>query len=166
MSWPWILAGAAGAYLLLRKKAPAPARTGLAQVSAPATPATACAPALPNVGTSSYSAACWTKDVQNASDLVTAWHAAVTSGQDTTALKARLEAPISALEIQRDLNFLGATPALAEDGIVGPETSQAIKDFQTLNGLIPDGVVGPETAYAIRFTLGEHVNAAAHTEGT
>jgi peptidoglycan hydrolase-like protein with peptidoglycan-binding domain len=31
------------------------------------------------------------------------------------------------------------------DGVFGPETEQAVKDFQQSNGLAVDGVVGPLT---------------------
>ena len=34
---------------------------------------------------------------------------------------------------------------VSTDGVFGPQTSSAVKDFQKKNGLAPDGVVGPAT---------------------
>lgn len=41
----------------------------------------------------------------------------------------------------------------AIDGKVGPKTKQAIKDFQSANGLKADGVVGPKTSKALQRYL-------------
>jgi hypothetical protein len=46
---------------------------------------------------------------------------------------------------------------LAIDGIVGPETQDAVINFQQMWGLTIDGVVGPETDY--------YLNAALNTPG-
>src|SRR5699024_5509395 len=46
-------------------------------------------------------------------------------------------------DLQDELNDHGAN--LAEDGIFGPLTFGAVKDYQAANGLQVDGVVGPET---------------------
>jgi peptidoglycan hydrolase-like protein with peptidoglycan-binding domain len=35
--------------------------------------------------------------------------------------------------------------AVAVDGIFGPVTAQAVKDFQTSKGIASDGIVGPVT---------------------
>ncbi len=35
------------------------------------------------------------------------------------------------------------------DGLFGPITEEAVKDYQHANGLAPDGVVGPLTAKAM-----------------
>jgi len=40
-------------------------------------------------------------------------------------------------------------PAVAVDGIFGPNTQAAVIKFQTLFGLTPDGIIGPITWYAI-----------------
>jgi len=45
--------------------------------------------------------------------------------------------------LQEDLNILGYN--LAVDGIFGPLTESAIKDFQTKQGITVDGIVGPIT---------------------
>lgn len=47
--------------------------------------------------------------------------------------------------LQASLNKLGATPQLAEDGVVGPALRDAIRAFQRKNNLDDDGLVGPAT---------------------
>jgi peptidoglycan hydrolase-like protein with peptidoglycan-binding domain len=49
--------------------------------------------------------------------------------------------------LQTALNAKGAT--LAVDGVFGPHTAKAVKNFQTDNALHVDGVVGPETEKAL-----------------
>lgn len=51
-------------------------------------------------------------------------------------------------EIQTLLNNYGY--GLAVDGIVGPKTIAAIKDFQRKKGLVVDGLVGPVTMAALK----------------
>lgn len=46
--------------------------------------------------------------------------------------------------IQNALHELGFDPGII-DGIPGPKTYHAIKEFQEANGLVADGVVGPKT---------------------
>ncbi|RMD87388.1 MAG: peptidoglycan-binding protein, partial [Candidatus Dadabacteria bacterium] len=48
-----------------------------------------------------------------------------------------------ALALQRLLNSIGYT--LKEDGIPGPKTTEALRDFQRQNGLKPDGIFGPKS---------------------
>lgn len=50
-------------------------------------------------------------------------------------------------DLQSGLNQNGAR--LAVDGIFGPRTHAAVKDYQRANGLQVDGVVGPETRGAL-----------------
>jgi N-acetylmuramoyl-L-alanine amidase len=51
-------------------------------------------------------------------------------------------------ELQRRLNALGFD-AGREDGILGPETEDAVKQFQRNAGLNPDGIFGPETRQSL-----------------
>lgn len=56
--------------------------------------------------------------------------------------------------LQEGLQQLGYDPG-AIDGIFGPKTESAVKEFQTNNGLAADGVVGPKTWTALEeaFTI-------------
>jgi lysozyme family protein len=54
-------------------------------------------------------------------------------------------------EIQLRLNNFGAKPALNVDGIYGPKTKQAVREFQKQNGLQDDGIVGPATWNAMNI---------------
>ena len=58
-----------------------------------------------------------------------------------------------AKSIQEALRMLGHP--LATDGINGPKTQAAIKDFQKSAGVGVDGIVGPKTAAAFASKLGE-----------
>ena len=53
----------------------------------------------------------------------------------------------TSLNIQNLLNKFGY--GLVADGILGPKTLAAIKDFQAKNGLVVDGIVGPKTLAAL-----------------
>ncbi|NMA76753.1 MAG: hydrolase [Actinomycetales bacterium] len=50
-------------------------------------------------------------------------------------------------DLQSALNDHGAN--LAVDGVFGPRTNSAVKDYQSSNDLLVDGVVGPETRGAL-----------------
>ena len=62
-------------------------------------------------------------------------------------------APLDATWLQTSLNRLGATPALAVDGIAGAGTRSAVQAFQRSKGLTPDGIAGPETIAALQAAL-------------
>ena len=55
--------------------------------------------------------------------------------------------------IQEVLNKLGASPPLVVDGVSGPATINAIKQFQASHGLQVDGIVGPATRAALEGAL-------------
>jgi hypothetical protein len=55
--------------------------------------------------------------------------------------------------IQQGLNIRGAAPTLAEDGIFGPMTDHAVREYQSEHGLKVDGIVGPKTRKSL-FWIG------------
>ena len=65
-----------------------------------------------------------------------------------------LTAPIEVLFAQKDLNVLGAEPALTEDGRMSSETQHAIAAFQKRFGQEPSGRLDAQTAAAIRYAVG------------
>ena len=57
---------------------------------------------------------------------------------------------MTVIGVQRALNFLKVVePPLIEDGINGPKTRAAVREFQKRNGLVVDGVVGERTRVAL-----------------
>ena len=56
---------------------------------------------------------------------------------------------VSAADVQRALNFAGATPQLVVDNIYGALTTAAVRAFQSRNKLRVDGVVGSVTYAAL-----------------
>lgn len=52
------------------------------------------------------------------------------------------------MEIQKRLKQKGFDPK-GIDGVYGPGTRNAVKRFQTANGLTPDGICGPRTMKAL-----------------
>ena len=56
-------------------------------------------------------------------------------------------------DIQRALKRLGFAPTLVSDGLLGPATIAAIKDFQRSNNLAVDGWAGPRTCSRMRTLL-------------
>lgn len=55
-------------------------------------------------------------------------------------------------QLQKDLKKLGYYKS-SIDGVFGPKTTEAVKAFQTDNGLESDGVVGPYTYFALEKAL-------------
>jgi peptidoglycan hydrolase-like protein with peptidoglycan-binding domain len=62
--------------------------------------------------------------------------------------------PAEVREIQTRLQNLGYNPGPI-DGILGPKTEAAIRDFQAARGLIVDGIVGPQTQSALEQSVSE-----------
>lgn len=69
------------------------------------------------------------------------WHLAIGGGGGSSYNQ-------NGAEIQSLLNNFGY--GLVVDGIVGPKTLAAIKDFQAKHGLVVDGIVGPKTMAALK----------------
>ena len=67
---------------------------------------------------------------------------------------------VTTQDLQNALNTLNFGP-LKVDGIAGPETSTAIKAFQSKSGLAVDGVVGPNTKSQLQDALSALAGAAA-----
>lgn len=57
-----------------------------------------------------------------------------------------------------------AIPRIRADGIYGPETTAAVRAFQTMTGLVPDGVVGV-TTWTRLYSLYSQKNASLLAEG-
>ncbi|GAA1285915.1 C40 family peptidase [Brachybacterium alimentarium] len=84
-----------------------------------------------------------------------------------TSSKLRWGSRGNAVEaLQSTLNAKGAN--LAEDGVFGPRTHSAVKNFQSSQGLQVDGVVGPKTFGALggSATSGGGASAPASTSST
>lgn len=85
------------------------------------------------------------------------WGALIESGFRLGDRLLYLSAPMlrgdDVAEVQRQLNALGFD-AGREDGILGPETESALRQFQRNAGATPDGVCGPATLAAIARVSG------------
>lgn len=67
--------------------------------------------------------------------------------------KVPVEGVFDAVWLQWVLNELGAVPTLRVDGLSGPATRQAIRNFQKGHKLTVDGLVGKQTIGAIKVDL-------------
>jgi Putative peptidoglycan binding domain len=65
-----------------------------------------------------------------------------------------LSAPLGVLFAQKDLNVLGATPPLREDGVPSAETRGALRALQARFGQPETGIMDSGTAAAIRYAVG------------
>ena len=83
--------------------------------------------------------------------------AAEGAGQEATKMMS--EEP-DAKAIQQALKTAGLYTG-AVDGKIGPKTKEAIKEFQTKNGLVADGKVGPKTWAALKQILENSSTPAA-----
>lgn len=54
--------------------------------------------------------------------------------------------------VQTALSFLGYDPGTV-DGIDGPNTKKAVRDFQEAEGIAADGIVGPNTRKVLLAAL-------------
>ena len=64
------------------------------------------------------------------------------SGPDTQLIQIRLN--------RISKNFPAIPKIYPQDGVFGPETEEAVKEFQRVFNLTPDGIVGPATWYEIQ----------------
>lgn len=66
-------------------------------------------------------------------------------------------------QLQKDLTYLGFSPG-SIDGIFGPQTMAAVKQFQSHQGLPADGLVGEQTASVIITEVSQPVQASPATQ--
>ncbi|MFC2170507.1 peptidoglycan-binding protein [Calditrichota bacterium] len=62
--------------------------------------------------------------------------------------------------LQHNLHRLGYDPG-SIDGILGPKTRAAVREFQHDHGLLVDGVPGPKTVYALQILQNDEANTAS-----
>ncbi len=80
---------------------------------------------------------------------------ATTAPTSTTAANGKKHSEASKAELERwqtDLNAVGCW-AGPVDGLLGPETEAAIKEFQAAEGLKVDGLLGPQTEAALQAAV-------------
>jgi len=83
-------------------------------------------------------------------------HAFLTRTSDSGFVKPGPLDLDSVLGVQRALNVLKVvTPPLIEDGVNGPKTRAAVREFQRSHELIVDGAVGEKTRAALTGLLGK-----------
>ena len=64
-------------------------------------------------------------------------------------------------DLQRRLNRLGFDAGY-DDGVYGPQTFEAVREFQLNVGLPPDGIAGPDTVDQVRRLHRQHQEAPAY----
>jgi N-acetylmuramoyl-L-alanine amidase len=68
----------------------------------------------------------------------------------------RVESPLIKADIvkavQKELQKRGFSPGTA-DGVYGPQTADAVRQFQAQKGLVADGEVGPATFKALKIPV-------------
>jgi len=65
-----------------------------------------------------------------------------------------LSSPLDISFAQKDLNVLGVSPSLVENGVMDSSTAEAIKAIQARFGQPVTGDIDPATAVAIRYSVG------------
>lgn len=92
------------------------------------------------------------------------WSALVESGYSLGDRMLYLRQPMlrgdDVAELQRRLNALGFD-AGKEDGILGPQTVEALREFQRNAGITVDGICGPETVASLRRVGRDHEGSVA-----
>jgi peptidoglycan hydrolase-like protein with peptidoglycan-binding domain len=68
---------------------------------------------------------------------------------------AALATPLDVLTLQRDLNMLGARPALAETGTMDKATTEAIRSLQQRFGQVPTGKLDSDARIALTYGVGK-----------
>ncbi|HEX2027657.1 MAG TPA: N-acetylmuramoyl-L-alanine amidase [Nitriliruptorales bacterium] len=92
------------------------------------------------------------------------WRALVESGRSLGDRRLYLTDPMlrgdDVRELQQRLNRLGFDAGYV-DGVFGPQTSEAVRDFQLNVGLRVDSIVGHQVVAAVRRLHRQHQSAAA-----
>lgn len=68
---------------------------------------------------------------------------------------------VAVMNIQKELNQLGAS--VSESGVYDEITVEAVKAFQTKEGLAPDGIVGPITFARIQVLVSQQISSPGVT---
>jgi peptidoglycan hydrolase-like protein with peptidoglycan-binding domain len=150
--------GALGAWLLFKPK------TANAKVSAEAGMPSAVPPKKMNISSTptktptledspSASTGNYLQHLTNAADKVMRIQKGADTHEESLEVNQAyddLSAPMDVLTVQKDLNVLGASPALVEDGVYGTKTKDAIDSFQNAMGIDRTGQMNPMTNNALR----------------
>ena len=150
------LLGGVGAWLFMRRRPleMRPAEGGLQRAETVPTKSWAISSKVPTLCQSpSASTGLYLAHLSNAAAKVLTIQNGAETPEEAAAVNqayADLGAPIDTLTAQKDLNVLGATPALVEDGALGPKTKDAIVSFQHAMDINPSGVLDSDTARALR----------------